>query len=127
MKRILFFLLMVSFCMISKAADWIPVYEDENVTVLFYDSIKLSNDGCKVWIEWEYKKPKTVGTVKYNSFKDYIEYNVEFDKSRTYTTVFYDNGGQVVDSYESRYPNWEYIVPGSIGEVVAESIYEWIR
>lgn len=128
MKKILFCLLFFIIGLSGvKAAEWILIYEDENLSVSMYDDIKETDDGYLVWTHWELNEPRTEGNLKFYSMKDYSEYNKYFDKSRSYSTVYYDAAGKVITSYDPAYQKWEYLVPGSVGYAIAESIYEWVK
>lgn len=129
MKRYLLTVLgVISLCLPAFADEWYVAYQDDEVTVYFYDEIKKTSDGYRVWIEYDFNKSKTLGKNKYyKAIKFYKEYNKEFDEDRTYVTVWYNSAWKTVDSHESSYPSWHYLIPGSIGYEVAYTIQDYIN
>ena len=104
-------------------SNWIEVYQDKKVTVSVYNKFKHSKDnGIKAWVKYSYSVPQTSGNTSYVEIKSYLEYNSDYDKSRCFSTTLYNKEGTPVDTYNSEFPKWEYIIPDSLGEVAADFV-----
>lgn len=104
------------------ADEWYEVYRDKDCTVYVGEDIKFTNEGEKVWLQWQFNTPQKYDDEYYNYYIEYVEYNKDFDKIRSYTTIFYNENGKVIDSYSTDYPRWQYIIPGSKGKATSRGV-----
>ena len=129
MKKLLLLLVLVLTSFSMKAGDWIKVYEDSTYTVFLEDEYDEDYDGYLVWLKCVYKTSQKLGKNKYYKyFISLVQYNSSFTQSRDLKTIAYNKNGKVVDSSEPYYPEWEYIVPDSVGQLLAEIFEEdWVQ
>ncbi|MCH5234514.1 MAG: hypothetical protein J1E16_04410 [Muribaculaceae bacterium] len=127
MKKWIIAIILVLIAQSLWADEWLKAYSDDEVTIFVYNEYKTSSDGYKIWTEWCFNSSKKVGEYSYKSYKDYSEYSKDFDRLRDLSTTYYDEKGKVVETYTPSYSNWSYIVPGSIGNAVADFIIDMIN
>ncbi len=105
------------------AADWVRLgSNDNNNSVLFGDAD--SRTGNRAWFETRYATPKKhPGNGKfYNTMRTLEEMDCSCGRSRVLTYTLYSKSGTFIDSYTPSYAEWEYVIPGTLGEAQYEFV-----
>ena len=102
------------------------VDENELASVYISTDITQSYGSYYVWEKWIYKKAQKTGNGKHAKYYKetvyLVEYTNDFSKNKLLSYTKYNSKGKVVDSASWEYGDWDYIVPGSVGEAIAEGI-----
>lgn len=121
MKKILVLVLLFSFISPVFATNWVRLAEK-----IYLDGDSLSQDkygNINFWVKQLRIKP----TEKYKN-KDfwykisYITINCSERKTSLNATTIYDLNGDIIDSFNWKYLDWQAIVPGSYGDFYYEII-----
>ena len=97
------------------AADWVRLGNDSNNTAVFGDADSRTDD--RAWFEMRHAKPQKLGNRKfYNTFRMFEEMDCSGKRFRGLTGTWYSKSGTSIDSYTPSYAEWEYVVPGTLGE-----------
>lgn len=129
MKKLLllFVLFFTSFSL--KAGEWIKIYEDSIFEIFLEDEYNEDYNGYLIWQKVVYKTSQKISKNKYYKYTlSLTQYNFSFTQRRDLNIIFYNKNGKVVDSYEPYYAEWNYLVPNSIGQYIADVFAEsWIE
>lgn len=98
------------------AADWVLVsINSDNTITIFGDAD--SRTGNRAWFEVRYAKPQKHGNGKfYNTVKSLDEMDCSGKRHRTLTATMYSKSGNSIGSDTRSYAEWDYIIPGTVGE-----------
>ena len=133
MKKFITAFIFTIFCIATANAkgEWILVDETSDALVYINTDISEEYGSYLVWQKWDYKKAKKTGSRKhakyYWSTVYLCEYSKDFSKNRLRSYTKYSKSGKVVESASFEYGDWDYIVPDTVGETLAEAaqyIYE---
>lgn len=110
----------------SKAeTTWIEIYDDKEVTIYMSKDIRQTdNGGYRVWEKHEYKKPQLINKKTYNYIIALTEYDKYLERFKTFADYYYNKYDKFLHSKIDKFPEWEYVIPDSIGEIIAEIIRE---
>lgn len=104
------------------AEDWVQLDSDGNNNFVFGDADSRTDD--RAWFEARYATPKKhPGNGKfYNTTKTLEEMDCSGKRSRMLTITAYSKSGNPIGSETPSYAEWEYVIPGTVGE----SIYKFV-
>lgn len=121
MKKLILAAVLCGAAMQAVAADWVEVGSNKD-QILYGDAdSRISN---RAWFKTDYFKPQKLSNGKfYKSDMALVEADcVGGGRFQLLSEVYYSSSGKVVDSYTPRYPEYQYVIPGSAGE----SVYNFI-
>lgn len=106
------------------AADWVRLGDDGGTTIFFGDAD--SRTGNRAWFETRYATPKKhPGNGKfYNTMRTLEEMDCSGGCRRVLTYTLYSKSGTFIDSYTPSYAEWEYVIPGTLGEDMHKFVCE---
>lgn len=94
------------------AADWVLV--DSN-TATFGDADSRTDNSA--WFETRFAKPQKYGNGKFfNTAKTLEEMDCSGKRFRILTAAWYSKSGNSIASYTPSYAEWNYVIPGTLGE-----------
>lgn len=116
-------------------AEWIEVYDDDDLTVYVDDDIQKTEAGYWVWQKLELKEPEIDNSTKkrYDEDISYILFSTDFRKYCLHQQTSFYKGKVLRDATfcrgeEKNYPHdWENIMPESIGADVRDEIKAILR
>jgi hypothetical protein len=122
MKKIILMLLLTAVSS-SSYADWVnfgtSVTRDGNVTAYVNQTtIQKNGSKSKMWILYDAKVPRKLGTLSYRSSMGQNEYDCETRQSRNLAIFLYSEKlghGDVVSSSSTPDSDWEPASPDSMG------------
>ncbi len=125
MKKI-FGLLLLLQCFIGTAkAEWIYIGDDiEGDKWYINDNIKRDSYYWLVWSKTIYKTPEKRNAKFVYSNEVLHAVDDKFMKSAFMAGYYFDKKGNVIDSWESSYPDWSFSRPSSVGETIIEATKE---
>ena len=98
------------------AADWVWLGNNSDNTITIFGDAD-SRTGNRAWFETMYAKPKKDGDGKfYNTTKTLEEMDCSGRRLRTLTITAYSRSGNSIGSDTPSYAEWNYVVPGTVGE-----------
>lgn len=102
------------------AADWVLVsINSDNAT--FGDADSRTDD--RAWFETMYAKPKKhVNGKFFNTYKMLQEMDCSGKRFRILAATMYSKLGKSIDSATRSYAEWDYVIPGTVGE----SMYKFV-
>lgn len=124
---LLFFLLTITTASV-KAGDWIDIYSQDGVTYYINTDITADFDSYNVWIKQEYTtkaarskilrdfKLKRTAFSKVTCFK----YKTSWSEFAIKTFVFYSAKGDVIESLNNPYLEYNLVIPDTFGHLWAE-------
>ncbi|HEZ0794119.1 TPA: hypothetical protein WI034_001885 [Neisseria meningitidis] len=94
------------------AADWVLV--DSN-TATFGDADSRTDNSA--WFETRFAKPQKIGNGKFfNTVRALQEMDCSGKRRRILTITWYSKSGNSIASYTPSYAEWNYVIPGTLGE-----------
>lgn len=97
------------------AADWVLVSIDSDNNTTFGDADSRTDN--RAWFEIWYAKPQKIGDGKfYNTVKMLVEMDCRGKRLRNLTATVYSKSGKPIDSATRSYAEWNYVIPGTVGE-----------
>lgn len=97
------------------AADWVWLGNDSNNTAVFGDADSRTDNSA--WVEMRYAKPKKHSNGKfYNTDKGLEEIDCSGKRRRSLTVTWYSKSGNSIGSDTRSYAEWDYVIPGTVGE-----------
>lgn len=103
-------------------ADWVWLDSDGNNNFVFGDADSRTDD--RAWFETRYATPKKhPGNGKfYNTTKTLEEMDCSGKRRRILTITAYSKSGNPIGSETPSYAEWEYVIPGTVGERMYEFV-----
>lgn len=110
------------------AGEWIEIGTQDGIKYSMYTKITSDYSGHSVWIQEEY----TTKAARAVTMKDFrlrrtpyskkmcIKFNKSFSELTNVSIIFYSAKGNVIESYNAPYDDFNPIVPGTLGESWAE-------
>lgn len=96
------------------AADWVLV-DINNDNITFGDADSRTDN--RAWFETRYTKPKKTSDGKfYNTAKTLEEMDCSGKRHRILTVTAYSKSGNSIGSDTRSYAEWDYVIPGTVGE-----------
>ena len=96
------------------AADWVLV-DINNDNTTFGDADSRTDN--RAWFEHRYAKPQKIGDGKFfNTTKTLREMDCSGKRHRLLTVTAYSKSGNPIGSDTRSYAEWDYIIPGTVGE-----------
>lgn len=103
------------------AADWVRLGDNGGTAIFFGDAD--SRTGNSAWFETRYAKPQKHDNGKfYNIAKALEEIDCSGKRYRFLKMTWYSKSGKFIDSDTPSYAEWNYIVPGTVGEAQYEFV-----
>ena len=103
------------------AADWVWVSIDNDNNTTFGDAD--SRTGNRAWFETRLAKPQKHGNGKfYNTVRMLEEMDCSGKRYRILAATMYSKSGKSIDSETRSYAEWDYVIPGTLGE----SMYKFV-
>lgn len=135
MKHLTATLLFCFATLFAYAGEWLKIDSQDSKTWYIYTDIQDEYGNHLVWIRTTYDTPEARRQAmnnyhtKYHVFEDKMLYsfNSGWTQMALKSAISYSKSGQVLDSYNSPYDEWNYITPGTIGEMwrnAAKYIYD---
>lgn len=94
------------------AVDWVLV--DSN-TATFGDADSRTDNSA--WFETRFAKPQKIGNGKFfNTVRALQEMDCSGKRRRILTITWYSKSGNSIASYTPSYAEWNYVIPGTLGE-----------
>ena len=98
----------------AAAADWVLV-DINNDNTTFGDADSRTDN--RAWFEHRYAKPQKIGDGKFfNTTKTLREMDCSGKRHRLLTVTAYSKSGNPIGSDTRSYAEWDYIIPGTVGE-----------
>jgi len=112
-------------------ADWslilINRFPYVNGTVEYFihtDSVvNVTKNIKKFWVKTNYSEIQNIGSLNYNSTKEYFEVNCKDKKIRILAVSYFeriDNAGAPLLANTDKNPQWMYAAPESVGSALTE-------
>lgn len=96
------------------AADWVRV-DINNDNTTFGDADSRTDN--RAWFEHRYAKPQKIGDGKFfNTTKTLREMDCSGKRHRLLTVTAYSKSGNSIGSDTRSYAEWDYVIPGTVGE-----------
>lgn len=96
------------------AADWVRV-DINNDNTTFGDADSRTDN--RAWFEHRYAKPQKIGDGKFfNTTKTLREMDCSGKRHRILTVTAYSKSGNSIGSDTRSYAEWDYVIPGTVGE-----------
>lgn len=103
------------------AADWVLVDIDNDNNTTFGDADSRTDN--RAWFEHRYAKPQKIGDGKFfNTTKTLREMDCSGKRFRMLTVTAYSKSGNPIGSDTRSYAEWDYVIPGTVGE----SMYKFV-
>lgn len=103
------------------AADWVLVDIDNDNNTTFGDADSRTDN--RAWFEHRYAKPQKIGDGKFfNTTKTLREMDCSGKRFRMLTVTAYSKSGNSIGSDTRSYAEWDYVIPGTVGE----SMYKFV-
>ena len=103
------------------AADWVLVDIDNDNNTTFGDADSRTDN--RAWFEHRYAKPQKIGDGKFfNTTKTLREMDCSGKRFRMLTVTAYSKSGNPIGSDTRSYTEWDYVIPGTVGE----SMYKFV-
>lgn len=103
------------------AADWVLVDIDNDNNTTFGDADSRTDN--RSWFEHRYAKPQKIGDGKFfNTTKTLREMDCSGKRFRMLTVTAYSKSGNPIGSDTRSYAEWDYVIPGTVGE----SMYKFV-
>lgn len=103
------------------AVDWVRLDNDSDNNVTFGDAD--SRTGNRAWFEHRYAKPQKIGDGKFfNTTKTLREMDCSGKRFRMLTVTAYSKSGNPIGSDTRSYAEWDYVIPGTVGERMYEFV-----
>ena len=103
------------------AADWVLVDIDNDNNTTFGDADSRTDN--RAWFEHRYAKPQKIGDGKFfNTTKTLREMDCSGKRFRMLTVTAYSKSGNSIGSETPSYAEWDYVIPGTLGE----SMYKFV-
>ncbi|EOC14840.1 TPA: surface-adhesin E family protein [Neisseria meningitidis] len=97
------------------AADWVQVGIDSDNNTTFGDADSRTDNSA--WFETRFAKPQKYGNGKFfNTAKTLEEMDCSGKRFRILTATWYSKSGNSIASYTPSYAEWNYVIPGTLGE-----------
>lgn len=103
----------------AAGAEWV-VYRENDEMVFYYDPATIRKDGNlrRVWGLQDLKQRNKDG---YLSLRALTEFDCENERARTLSSSVHSGamaGGKVLYTETTKTPQWNYIPPGTVAEVL---------
>ena len=104
------------------AEDWVLLGINSNNTTIFGDADSRTDNSA--WFETRYAEPKKmISNGKfYNTDKGLEEIDCSGKRRRSLTVTWYSKSGNSIGSKTPSYAEWDYVIPGTLGE----SMYKFV-
>lgn len=103
------------------AADWVLVDIDNDNNTTFGDADSRTDN--RAWFETRFAKPQKIGDGKFfNTTKTLREMDCSGKRFRMLTVTAYSKSGNPIGSDTRSYAEWDYVIPGTVGE----SMYKFV-
>ncbi|CEZ20929.1 lipoprotein [Neisseria meningitidis] len=97
------------------AADWVQVGIDSDNNTTFGDADSRTDNRAR--FETRFAKPQKYGNGKFfNTAKTLEEMDCSGKRFRILTATWYSKSGNSIASYTPSYAEWNYVIPGTLGE-----------
>ena len=104
------------------AADWVWVGTGNDSNAAMFGDADSRTDN-RAWFEQRYVKPQKHDNGKFfNVIKGLEEMDCSGKRHRTLTLTWYSKSGNSISSYTPSYAEWDYVIPGTVGE----SMYKFV-
>lgn len=104
------------------AEDWVWLSNNSNNTYTIFGDADSRTDN-RAWFEYRYAKPQKHDNGKfYNKATALEEMDCSGKRSRILTVTWYSKSGNSISSYTPSYAEWDYVIPGTVGE----SMYKFV-
>ena len=104
------------------AADWVWVGIGNDSNAATFGDADSRTDN-RAWFETRFAKPQKIGDGKfYNTMKMLGEVDCSGKRHRVLTVTAYSKSGKFIDSDTPSYAEWDYVIPGTLGE----SMYKFV-
>ncbi len=102
------------------AADWVLVDGNEAFTITG-DADSRTDD--RAWFETRFAKPQKIGNGKFfNTVRALQEMDCSGKRRRILTITWYSKSGNPIGSNTRSYAEWNYVIPGTLGERMYEFV-----
>ncbi|WP_308017759.1 surface-adhesin E family protein [Neisseria bergeri] len=95
--------------------EGLKLVDTNNITTTFGDADSRTDNSA--WFEQRYAKPQKHRNGKfYNTDKALAEMDCRGKRHRILTATVYSKSGNSIGSYTPSYAEWDYVIPGTVGE-----------
>ncbi|CWN81084.1 hypothetical protein E4K39_04790 [Neisseria meningitidis] len=103
------------------AADWVQVGIDSDNNTTFGDADSRTDN--RAWFETRFAKPQKIGNGKFfNTVRALQEMDCSGKRRRILTITWYSKSGNPIGSNTRSYAEWNYVIPGTLGERMYEFV-----
>lgn len=104
------------------AEDWVLVSINSNWDYIIFGDADSRTDN-RAWFETRFAKPqKHVNGKFFNTYKMLQEMDCSGKRFRILAATMYSKSGKSIDSASRSYAEWDYVIPGTVGE----SMYKFV-
>ncbi|HFC6353502.1 MULTISPECIES: surface-adhesin E family protein [Neisseria] len=103
------------------AADWVWLGIDSDNNTTFGDADSRTDN--RAWFETRFAKPQKIGNGKFfNTVRALQEMDCSGKRRRILTITWYSKSGNPIGSNTRSYAEWNYVIPGTLGERMYEFV-----
>lgn len=103
------------------AADWVWLDIDSDNNTTFGDADSRTDN--RAWFETRFAKPQKIGNGKFfNTVRALQEMDCSGKRRRILTITWYSKSGNPIGSNTRSYAEWNYVIPGTLGERMYEFV-----
>ena len=135
-----FLIILLLVTSVNGSSDWVEYERSNTGDVLLYNKVTVKHrtkDIVQVWYKLVYSdegREERIQQLKNRGFLitedwDRLSYRLalkeidcKLEMSRFLSVIFYDTGGRVLSSDSYDKPNWDYMVPGSMIDILRKKV-----